>query len=136
MKELTKEEMFTNELLNELKSKIKLNWDIFDDTDLNYFLKEKNVLSNIENIYEYIDEMVGYIYSTYEFIYYDDSLEYLSNNDSSLIDTLYYLKTYDYRLESLNSIVDLANVHLECKIREIMEEFIEKYKERKNGDKI
>ena len=102
----TKIENFLSELNTEIDILNLIDIDNIDYNDAFY------------SIYEMIDGNGGF---NIEIIYYSRAIEYLSENDSSLIDSLELASEFGYSCENLNSEI-LASLLASKLVREEFEE--------------
>jgi len=76
-----------------------------------------------EQVMETLDRCVN---EQIEVIYYSKAIEYLQNNDASLIDSLAIAENYGYKIESISSEL-LATLHLQKATFDVAEKIISKY---------
>jgi len=102
---------------------------------------KKELVNELENIgidllayegqftftYEQVMEtLVRCINEQIEVIYYSKAIEYLQNNDESLMDSLAIAENFGYKMEDINSEL-LATLHLQKTTFDVAEKIISKY---------
>lgn len=106
----TKQEKKINDL-------IKLFNDYLPDIDIDYILSPYPYLDNINDsndLYEIIENNDGF---NIDIIYYSKAMKYLSENDTSLSESVEIASDMGYSTENLNSEL-LASLHASQKVRE------------------
>ena len=82
--------------MDKLERLIELVKDNNLDIDINYIYDENKDFDQLnEDVIQYIHES--------EIIYYSKAIDYLSENDNSLFESLEIAKEYGYTIENLNS---------------------------------
>lgn len=106
-----------NYSLEDLKTDLKKHTDF-----IGVYIDVESVIGYEKNFKAIKDLLETAIYE-YQFIYYDAAMEFLSNYDNSLFDSLEEAKERGYTIENLNSEI-LAEVLLQRYMLEELNELI------------
>lgn len=111
----------------ELNSYLKVDYD-FDLSDI----KPEDIPDSVILLEDLKQFFTDYIWENpaFEFIYYDDAIDYLKANDASLIDAFEYARDFGEIKDSCQ----LATIHLKYKALELVEQVLNRFEDNLEDD--
>ena len=105
--------------------------EVFENSDLNpmdFIININEWDDDLEGLKEYLEDASGFIIDN-DIIYYSEAIEYLSEHDNSLQDSLNLAIEFGYTIEKLNSEL-LATLLYQKNLSEEFEELWEQVESR------